>query len=117
MEALFADSRRIFREAIAEHFQTHREVARVILFSGGDDSTVLAHMLRHSATHAAHINTGIGIEQTRQFVRDTCAQWRLPLLEGWGAERAYQQMPGQLELFESGALCSSCDYRFQGGAA
>jgi 3'-phosphoadenosine 5'-phosphosulfate sulfotransferase (PAPS reductase)/FAD synthetase len=53
----------------------------VILFSGGNDSTTLAHLFRDRATHAAHANTGIGIEQTRQFVRDRCAEWGLPLLE------------------------------------
>lgn len=53
----------------------------VILFSGGNDSTTLAHLFRDRATHAAHANTGIGIEQTRQFVRDTCKEWGLPLIE------------------------------------
>lgn len=55
--------------------------ANVILFSGGNDSTVLGHLFKDVATHAAHANTGIGIEATRQFVRDTCASWGLPLLE------------------------------------
>lgn len=53
----------------------------VLLFSGGNDSTTLAHLLRERVTHAAHVNTGIGIEQTRQFVRDRCREWGLPLLE------------------------------------
>lgn len=53
----------------------------VVLFSGGNDSTTLAHLFRERATHAAHANTGIGIEQTRQYVRDTCASWGLPLIE------------------------------------
>lgn len=52
-----------------------------ILYSGGNDSTVLAHMMRHRADYAVHANTTIGIEATRQFVRDTCTQWELPLLE------------------------------------
>ena len=52
-----------------------------ILYSGGNDSTVLAHMMRHRADYAVHANTTIGIEATRQFVRDTCASWDLPLLE------------------------------------
>jgi 3'-phosphoadenosine 5'-phosphosulfate sulfotransferase (PAPS reductase)/FAD synthetase len=56
-------------------------VARVALFSGGNDSTVLTHLMRPVLTHAAHANTTIGIEATRQFVRDTCAAWDLPLLE------------------------------------
>lgn len=52
-----------------------------ILFSGGNDSTVLAHMMRHRAQYAVHANTTIGIEQTRQFVRDTCQTWGLELIE------------------------------------
>lgn len=55
--------------------------AHVLLFSGGNDSTVLGHLFKDTATHAAHANTGIGIEATRQFVRDTCADWGLPLIE------------------------------------
>lgn len=59
-----------------------REVAGVvILYSGGNDSTVVAHLFKDRATHAAHANTGVGVEETRQFVRDTCAAWGLPLLE------------------------------------
>jgi 3'-phosphoadenosine 5'-phosphosulfate sulfotransferase (PAPS reductase)/FAD synthetase len=52
-----------------------------ILFSGGNDSTVLAHMMRNRAQYAIHANTTIGIEQTRQFVRDTCQTWGLELIE------------------------------------
>lgn len=74
---------RILDEAIkTEVTEAGRELAGVvILYSGGDDSTTLADVFRGRATHAAHANTGIGIEATRQFVRDTCAQWGLPLLE------------------------------------
>lgn len=56
-------------------------VGDVLLFSGGNDSTVLGHLFKDAATHAAHANTGIGIEETRQFVRDTCESWGLPLIE------------------------------------
>jgi len=55
--------------------------ANVLLFSGGNDSTVLGHLFKNVASHAAHANTGIGIEETRQFVRDTCKAWGLPLIE------------------------------------
>jgi hypothetical protein len=76
---------RAIREQITEHRdgkgRSREHVATVILFSGGNDSTVLAHLMRHRATHAAHANTGIGIEQTREFVRKACADWGLPLLE------------------------------------
>lgn len=55
--------------------------ATAILYSGGNDSTVLAHLFRERANFAIHANTTIGIEQTRQFVRDTCASWGLELRE------------------------------------
>lgn len=53
----------------------------VLLFSGGNDSTVLGHLTRSRVSHVAHANTGVGIEQTRQYVRDVSASWGLPLLE------------------------------------
>lgn len=56
-------------------------VGKVVLFSGGNDSTVLAHLMRVHATHFAHCNTGIGIEQTREFVRHVAADWGIPLIE------------------------------------
>lgn len=56
-------------------------VAVIGLYSGGNDSTTMMHLLRPHLTHAAHINTGIGIDETRTFVRDTCAAWSLPLIE------------------------------------
>lgn len=68
-------------EAVDRHARGKRVTAVCLLFSGGGDSTVLAHLLRHRATTAVHVNTGIGVEQTRQFVRDTCAAWGLPLIE------------------------------------
>lgn len=59
-----------------------KETAAVVgLFSGGNDSTALCHLMRESITHLAHANTTIGIEETRQFVRDTAKQWHKPLLE------------------------------------
>lgn len=58
-----------------------RVAATVAMFSGGNDSTVLAHMFRERVTHVGVANTGIGIEQTRQYVRDCSASWGLPVLE------------------------------------
>lgn len=78
---LITQANRIVRDAIAEHLDGHDLAGVVLLFSGGNDSTTLAHLFRDQATHAAHANTGIGIEETRQFVRDTCASWGLPLIE------------------------------------
>ena len=87
LSSLLAKSNEIFESAVAEANRGRRRLTGVvILFSGGNDSTTVAHMFRDRADYAAHANTGIGIEQTRQFVRDTCREWGLPLLEGHPAE-------------------------------
>lgn len=81
--ALIEESRSLLDEAIQRHVTADgRRLAGVVaLFSGGNDSTVLTHMFRDVATHAAHANTTIGIESTRDFVRNTCEEWGLPLIE------------------------------------
>lgn len=71
----------IYDDAIATRLDGRELIADCVLFSGGNDSTTLAHMFRGKATHALHANTTIGIEQTRQYVRDTCKAWGLPLIE------------------------------------
>lgn len=62
-----------------------RPAKRFVMFSGGNDSLTLLHwMLHHSPVKidaAVHINTGIGIEETRRFVRQTCADWDISLIE------------------------------------
>lgn len=70
----------IYAEAL-KLADTKPVMASVLLFSGGNDSTVLGHLFKDIATHAGHANTTIGIEATRQFVRDTCKAWGLPLIE------------------------------------
>jgi 3'-phosphoadenosine 5'-phosphosulfate sulfotransferase (PAPS reductase)/FAD synthetase len=79
---LMAEAYDLVAEAIDTHIvkEGKRLAAQVVLFSGGNDSTVLAHLFRDS-DYAGHANTTIGIEETRQFVRDTCAKWGLRLLE------------------------------------
>jgi 3'-phosphoadenosine 5'-phosphosulfate sulfotransferase (PAPS reductase)/FAD synthetase len=83
VQRLVSEADHILLRAIDQHvLRDNREVAAIVtLFSGGNDSTVLAHLFRERATHAGHANTTIGIEQTREFVRNTCAEWGLPLLE------------------------------------
>jgi len=78
---LVLQSHSILRSALDEYAEGRTIAAKAILFSGGSDSTVLAYLMRHHASHAIHANTGIGIESTRQFVRDTCKEWGLPLIE------------------------------------
>jgi 3'-phosphoadenosine 5'-phosphosulfate sulfotransferase (PAPS reductase)/FAD synthetase len=80
---LIGESHDIVARAIEDHFDNDGRTvaAKVVLYSGGNDSTTLAHMFKGAADYAAHCNTGIGIEQTREFVRETCAAWGLPLIE------------------------------------
>lgn len=89
LDELIAESNEIIDRALA--FASKWEVRGIIgLFSGGNDSTVLAHLIRDRVTHYAHANTQVGAEPTRQFVRDTCAAWACPLIErkppGYGYE-------------------------------
>jgi len=81
VEKLVAQAHEIVDLSIASHIGDKKLVASCVLFSGGNDSTVLAHMMRERSDYAVHCNTTIGIEKTRQFVRDTCKSWRLELLE------------------------------------
>ena len=73
VEHLMHQAAEIYRQGVDRHLDRHRLVASCVLFSGGNDSTVLAHLMRQLgvATHAVHANTTIGIEETREFVR-TC---------------------------------------------
>ena len=75
--------------AIRKHITEHRDgrnrnrrlAAIVTMVSGGKDSQVLAHLMRERTDFYGHANTGIGIEATRQYVRDLAAWWGVPLLE------------------------------------
>ncbi len=81
VKALMRQANEIAVSALRQNLRGREHVASCVLFSGGNDSTVLAHMFRDDATHAIHADTTIGIQQTRQFVRDTCAGWGLELVE------------------------------------
>ena len=81
VRGLVAQAHEIYDLAIDRHLGGRTLVASCLLYSGGNDSTTLAHIFKRRATHAIHANTGIGVERTREFVRDTCAAWSLPLIE------------------------------------
>jgi 3'-phosphoadenosine 5'-phosphosulfate sulfotransferase (PAPS reductase)/FAD synthetase len=84
--------------AVAEH----DPAAVFALFSGGHDSVTSTHIAaQHPAFKAVvHVNTGIGIEQTREYVRQVCHDQGWPLLELKAPEGLYEQrcrdhgMPG-----------------------
>lgn len=70
-------------EIIQEAQETYEPVAVFVGFSGGSDSLAATHwMMEHvPGCRALHCNTGIGIEKTREFVRETCEQYGWPLTE------------------------------------
>jgi 3'-phosphoadenosine 5'-phosphosulfate sulfotransferase (PAPS reductase)/FAD synthetase len=83
LNALIGQSRDILSAAIEEHVTNEgRMVAALAVgFSGGNDSTTLTHLFRKDVDFALHANTTIGIEETREFVRNTCEEWGLSLVE------------------------------------
>ncbi|UBU10008.1 phosphoadenosine phosphosulfate reductase family protein [Nonomuraea gerenzanensis] len=73
-------------DLIGEVLDRYPIVARQALFSGGDDSSVMLHLVHEyldsSANDAVlHVNTGIGIEDTRDHVGDVTRRWNLPLID------------------------------------
>lgn len=75
---LFPVDRPTSQQIIAEAME-HKPVATFALFSGGDGSLAATHWAMNNVPgcQVAHIDTGIGIPRTQQFVRETCER------EGW----------------------------------
>jgi 3'-phosphoadenosine 5'-phosphosulfate sulfotransferase (PAPS reductase)/FAD synthetase len=75
-------TRHILRLIVNEVEADGKELRGIVgLFSGGRDSTTFMHLFRKTLTHAGHANTGIGVEESREFVRRVCREWNLPLIE------------------------------------
>lgn len=70
-------------ERIVEAALAHKPVAIFAMFSGGDGSLATTHWCMNNIPNCEvlHINTGIGIERTREFVRETCDREGWPLTE------------------------------------
>lgn len=85
-------------------YEEHRPTAIFLMFSGGHDSLTAAHIgatwakLRSLPFAAAHINTGIGVEQTRIFVRETCKRESWSLIE-LRSQREVEQYEYQVLTF------------------
>lgn len=75
--------KRDFLDVMNEAIEEYKPSKKYVLFSGGNDSTGLLYRCIQAGMcdAAVHINTGIGIEETREFVRTTCADWNVPLIE------------------------------------
>ncbi|ONK09486.1 phosphoadenosine phosphosulfate reductase family protein [Streptomyces sp. MP131-18] len=63
-------------EILDEALARFREAAGVFwLFSGGNDSVVVGHLLRGRYDAVLHVNTGTGIPDTTQHVREVADAW------------------------------------------
>ena len=83
LDELIGQSRDFLAGAIEEHVTGKglTVAALSVGFSGGNDSTTLTHIFRRDVDFALHANTTIGIEETRDYVRNTCEEWGLSLME------------------------------------
>jgi 3'-phosphoadenosine 5'-phosphosulfate sulfotransferase (PAPS reductase)/FAD synthetase len=83
VDGLLEQGRRSPFERLDAAIRKHNPRYVIALFSGGHDSLVATHIAsRHARfSFAGHINTGIGIEKTREFVRQTCKKWGVELRE------------------------------------
>lgn len=81
-------------ETITSAIQEYNPIRIYALVSGGNDSTVAGHL---AAKHGlgvdafVHINTGIGVEQTREYVREFSRWLETPLIEKY-APRTYEDL-------------------------
>jgi 3'-phosphoadenosine 5'-phosphosulfate sulfotransferase (PAPS reductase)/FAD synthetase len=51
------------------------------LFSGGGDSSILAHLMRQRSSGMVHVRTGISVPATWSYVQDVATAWGAPLHE------------------------------------
>lgn len=61
------------------------------LFSGGGDSSVLAHLMRERTNTFAHVRTGISVPATWEYVQAVCGSWNAQLTAAY-PDVAYQDL-------------------------
>lgn len=68
---------------VSQAMREHEPVACYVGFSGGKDSLAATHWMMENVPgcRVVHCNTGIGVEATREYVRETCRQYGWPLTE------------------------------------
>lgn len=83
------------RDLLNRAIDNYRPRYVIALFSGGHDSLVSTHLASTTPgfSFALHIDTGIGIPQTRAFVEETCARFSIPLRHYKASE--YRSPDGQ----------------------
>jgi len=70
-------------QIVSKAIEMYDPIAIYVGFSGGNDSRLVAHWMMNNVPGCKpfHANTGIGIERTRIFVRETCASYGWDLRE------------------------------------
>lgn len=88
---------------VSEAVEEFSPVAVFALFSGGNDSLAATYASSRSPmfTAAVHINTGIGVEATREFVRSTCSLRGWPLREYKAMECTFSDGTPNPQNYES----------------
>lgn len=91
----------VFEEAVLDYKVDHLYA----LFSGGHDSLTAASLAsKHELFRGVvHLNTGIGIEETREFVRDVCRSQGWPLFEQYAGLTRYEDLVLERGGFPYGA--------------
>jgi 3'-phosphoadenosine 5'-phosphosulfate sulfotransferase (PAPS reductase)/FAD synthetase len=102
LDALIAQANAIVDDALRVHLRGRALAATCLLWSGGNDSNTLAALMRDRAAHVVMANTGVGIEATRQHVRDAAAAWGLPLVEEHAGDTYRRLVLGQLPGWSGG---------------
>lgn len=71
------------RQIVDAAIEQYKPVAIYVGFSGGNDSRAVVHWMMNNVPGCRpfHINTGIGVEATRVYVRETCKAQGWPLTE------------------------------------
>ena len=70
------EAQKIISDAIREH----EPEAVCLLYSGGKDSSVVLDVCEKYADHVVHIDTGVGLKDTRDFVEAECVRRGLSLI-------------------------------------
>lgn len=81
LDALIQEAYDIYNFGIEEYITKDKKKRSYTfaLFSGGSDSTILLYLFKDIADYALHIRTGIGLDETYEYVVDTCNKFNIPI--------------------------------------
>ena len=81
-------------QIVAAAIEQYKPVRIYAMLSGGNGSVPTVHWAMNNVPgcEVAHLNTGIGIERGRQWVRDLCKQQGWPFHEAHAPKNSYRNM-------------------------